>query len=600
MDDDKRMGAHILTRTSARAFPRTFYFLDTETKMIALGNGVNSHVLRLGYCARSERGADNTLSLSNSIVFYSKDEFMDWFTSQQKDKSHVYLIAHNIIYDASILDLFRELPKYGYSIAGVYSKGQTTIIRWRSGTRKLTMLDNGNLFGGKLEKWGKIFDIPKIKIDFAHCTRDELETYCKRDVNIMIAAWQAWLQFLAEHDCGGFRQTIGSTAFSTWRHRFMNSPVYVHKQTEVLKLERSSYHGGRVEAFHKGLLWTDKYYYLDINNMYGFVMSNAEYPTGLQGYSKALGLKRLISYLSRYAVIARVIINTDKPVYISKVNGHTAYPLGRFESVLTTQELIYGFENGLIEGVSEFAWYKKSMLFDGFVNEFYNLRLKYRSDGNSGYEQICKSLINSLYGKFGQLGIKQTIIGRTNPNRIWKSPVIHAQNRSRGEQIALGGVIYENIQGGEGYHSVPAIAAHITANARLYLWQLINRAGNENVFYCDTDSLIVNQNGYDNLMPLIENDTLGKLKIETSSPYLQINAPKDYRMSERSKIKGIRENAIQLTDDTYKQEQWIKLDGLIRQGFEFGYTSKEITKRQLREIHSGTVLPDGRIVPFEL
>jgi hypothetical protein len=99
---------------------------------------------------------------------------------------------------------------------------------------------------------------------------------------------------------------------------------------------------------------------------------------------------------------------------------------------------------------------------------------------------------------------------------------------------------------------------------------------------------------------MIDENKLGMLKVETHSPWLIVNAPKDYEMEGRKKIKGIRNNALDMGDGKYLQEQWVKLAGLIRQGFEQGYTSKEITKQQQRIIYSGVVTETGRILPFHL
>lgn len=592
--------AHPLKPTKNRPFPMVFYFIDTETTLIEIGHKTKLHSLKIGYCARYDRISEYEIDFQDDKVIHRKSDFIKWLDPMLKPKSHSYIIAHNVVYDATILDLFRELPKIGFTLSSLYSKGQTCIIRWKRGETKITMLDNGNIFAGSLEKWGKVFDMPKLEIDFEQCTDEELEIYCKRDVEIMVKSWQTWMTFIHENDCGGFRETVGSTAFNTWRHKHLKSDIYVHKDPNVLRLEREAYHGGRVEAFYQGRLWTDHYYYLDINNMYGYIMQNSVFPVGLQGHSSILGLKRMITYLSRYAVIARVNVNVDKPAFITKVNGHAAYPLGRFQTVLTTNEIEYALHMGWIENVVEFSWYRKDPLFSEFVTDFYNLRMRYRHENNSGFEAICKILINSLYGKFGQTGIQQKVIGSSNPDEIWHMPVINAQTGERSTQTSLGGVIYEEAHRGESYHAMPAIAAHVTANARLYLLSLIEQAGWENVFYCDTDSLIVNRMGYYNLESEVDENTLGKLKIETHSPWLVVNAPKDYEMSERKKTKGIRSNAIPLNDNTFLQEQWVKLAGLINQGFERGYTSKEITKHQQRIIYSGVVSETGKVEPFHL
>jgi len=591
---------HILEPSKTRPFPTVFYFLDTETTLENTGHKTKTHSLKMGICQRHNRIDDFQLHKKDEKVIRKTGDFIDWIIPQLKHKSHSYLIAHNIIYDATILDLFRELPKVGFTIQSVYSKGQTCIIRWKNGDIKLTMLDNGNIFSGTLERWGKIFDIPKIDIDFDTCDDLELQVYCRRDVEIMVKAWAVWMEFIHRNDCGGFRETVGSTAFNTWRHSFMRRDVFVHKDKTVLDMERESYHGGRVEAFHQGKLWTDHYYYLDINNMYGHIMKTGRFPVGLQGYSNSLPLKRMISYLNRYSVIARVSLNVDMPVFTAKVNGHAAYPTGRFSVVLTTNEIEYALHNGWVENVTEFAWYKQSNIFDKYIEKFYNERMRYRAEHNQGFEAICKLLINSLYGKFGQTGISQQIIGKSDPNEIWHMPVINAQTGEHSYQTALGGTIYEEFHDGESYHAIPAIAAHVTANARLYLWSLIQKASRENVFYCDTDSLIVNRMGYYNLESEIDENALGKLKVETQSPWLIVNAPKDYEMSERKKIKGIRSNAIETSDGVFEQDQWVKLAGLIRQGFEHGYTSKGIVKHQERVIYSGVVTETGKVEPFRL
>jgi len=597
---DTKQKPHVLTSTNRRPFPQVFYFLDTETILTDIGHKTKVHTLKMGICQRHERDGEYGLVQKDEIAIRKQGDFMALISEYEKHKSHSYVIAHNVVYDATILDLFREFPKHGYKLSSIYSKGQVCIIRWAKGDIKITMLDNGNIFSGTLEKWGKIFDIQKIVIDFDTCTDTELQAYCRRDVEIMIKSWRTWMQFIYENNCGGFRETIGSTAFNTWRHKHLNGDVYVHKDEKVLELERNGYHGGRVEAFHQGMLWTDDYYYLDINNMYGYIMYNSKMPVGLQGHTSKLGIKRLISILDRYAVMARVTINTDQPVYIFKVNGHAAYPLGRFETVLTTNELLYALENGHLEHVHEFAWYRQDDIFSSFIDEFYNLRMTYRNEHNTGFEAICKLIINSLYGKFGQTGITQTIIGSCPYDEIWNMPQLHAQTGQRSTQTALGGSVYETSQDGESYHAMPAIAAHVTANARLYLWSLMQKAGRENVYYCDTDSLIVNRMGYYNLERMIDENKLGMLKVETQSPWLIVNAPKDYEMEGRKKIKGIRNNAIDMGDGKFMQEQWVKLAGLIRQGFASGYTSKEITKQQQRIIYSGVVTETGRIEPFHL
>ena len=71
-------------------------------------------------------------------------------------------------------------------------------------------------------------------------------------------------------------------------------------------------------------------------------------------------------------------------------------------------------------------------------------------------------------------------------------------------------------------------------------------------------------------------------------------------MEERNRIKGIRENAVAVDENTYKQDQWVGLNGMILTGDMDGFTVQHITKRLQRRIYSGVVTPEGWIEPFLL
>ena len=591
---------HLLKPSKTKPLPTRLIFLDTETDVRPLDNTRKVHKLKLGIAQDVHRIGERTLEVHSECIFTSKPEFFTWLDNLAKGKQSYYLIAHNIAYDAMILDAFRELPKMGFKMESMYSKGQVTIIRWERKGFRLIMLDNGNLFQGSLERWGTIFKIPKIAINFDKCTLEELTVYCRRDVEIMIRSWRVWFDFLLEHDCGGFRVTVGSTAFNTWRHKYMQASPYVHKYATVLSLEREAYHGGRVECFYQGKLTEETFYYLDINNMYGYVMRNNNYPIGIQGYSEKLSIQRMINYLLRYNVIARVTVDVDTPVFVTKVDGFTAYPLGRFDVTLTTNELILALQYGWLEKIHAMSWYKRERIFETFIDDFYKMRLAYREEGNTGFEQISKLLINSLYGKFGQTGLTQKVIGTAAYDEIWSIPVHNISNGVNSRQIALGGVVIEEFHQGESFHSMPAIAAHVTANARLYLFSLIQKAGWDNVFYTDTDSLIVNQSGYDNLSGHISENELGKLKVELASNDVEIYAAKEYRMGDRMRLKGIRPNAVEVSKGVYEQEQWPKLTGSIHAKMPDDYITHTIEKHQSRRVRSGLVSPSGWVEPFQL
>ncbi len=246
------------------------------------------------------------------------------------------------------------------------------------------------------------------------------------------------------------------------------------------------------------------------------------------------------------------------------------------------------------------TWYKQAPLFAEYVPHFHDLRGSYLAQDNLGFATICKLLVNSLYGKFGQRGIQQKQIGTCDLTDITKEAVYSVGEDKYYWHIYLAGAIFKEWKEGESYHSFPAIAAHVTANARLYLSDLLFRIPKGHVFYLDTDSFIVDETGLSEISGLLHPTELGKLKVEHTSPWVVINAPKDYAMYRRVRLKGISPAAIRLSPARFRQEQLVRLAGMLKAGDVSAYLTRTVEKEQRRMIHSGIVAPDGWVRPFLL
>jgi hypothetical protein len=134
----------------------------------------------------------------------------------------------------------------------------------------------------------------------------------------------------------------------------------------------------------------------------------------------------------------------------------------------------------------------------------------------------------------------------------------------------------------------------------MYLQQLINQAGKHNVFYCDTDSLFINDQGLANLKQLIKPGVLGKLKLEWSSDDVEIHGLKDYRVGSLVKIKGIRRNAVKIDDNTYRQAMFQGFKGALKKGLVDQQMVYYVDKHLTREYKKGTVTATGAITPLVL
>jgi len=299
------------------------------------------------------------------------------------------------------------------------------------------------------------------------------------------------------------------------------------------------------------------------------------------------------------AAIAKCLIETDEPTYAIR-RERTIFPIGRFWTVLTTPELKYALARGHIKQVTDCVLYEQADIFSSYVKRFYALRQEFKSAGVAQFEELCKLLLNCLYGKFGQKADIWTKIGDCpdEPDRV--EEILDTTNNKRRMLRYLLGEVFESTGTEECFNSFPAIASHVTAYGRLRLWELIKQASCENVFYCDTDSLIVNEAGLCKLNNQLHETKLGYLKIESITQSLIIRGLKDYATESKNVIKGIRKNAVEIRAGVYEQEKWPSFRGTLRSKDANVYTIEKITKTLTRKYTKGTVNLDGTIAPFVL
>lgn len=125
-------------------------------------------------------------------------------------------------------------------------------------------------------------------------------------------------------------------------------------------------------------------------------------------------------------------------------------------------------------------------------------------------------------------------------------------------------------------------------------------AGREHVFYIDTDGMIVDQTGLDNLRGMIDSTRLGYLKIEGTATDIEILAPKDYAMDGKRKTKGIRRNAEPIGPNTFDQWHFTTLRyAFMSQRLE-GVQLRKVRKELRPSVVCGGKTTDGWVEPVHV
>ncbi len=448
----------------------------------------------------------------NNIIYYSFDEAYlildgEWYTFKDLLSFWVFLSQCKNIdiytYDSNMVIPLIKIKEEDLEKAGDLKE------------RVMDLLDG--LGEGKIFKVGRfmylsfkekninikeiraIWDVPKK--DYLEIATDnkvkhpyyiEENEYTKTVKTIYNIALDIWDLF-KEIGLPYFHSFISSNAF----HILYNYGVDYHGyRGENTAYEIVGHRGGLIGMKDVGY-FEGEYYKLDINSAYPYAMLS-ELPYSLVDIIEDPSLGDIENHIGIFDV--EYVINN--PVISVKFVNETLLASGKIRSIVTTPELKIIKKYGSIRKIHKAFLYSKKAFLKNVIHDLYNLRQKH-----SGVKRkIVKVLMNAIYGKFSQ-----TI-------------------RSKGRMYLFS-------------FASPAISTYITGVVRAKLIDLIEKAGWDNVFYFDTDGLIVNEKGFERLKDMVGNE-IGKLKIEEKGSNIEIIAPKFYIIGNKIKFAGIPKDAV--------------------------------------------------------
>lgn len=600
MSKDSNRQLHLLNRNKITSLPHEYIFLDTETKGTSISDCEEEHHLWFGYAVYHRLRVDSNEDTREVYYIDNEDSFWDWVESKTRPKIRLWLFAHNMSYDFRILHGFTQMQARGWQMGIPIFDKMRFLIRYRKGNVTIQISDTMNYFTVSLAQLGESIGYSKLDMPSFDADIEEWKPYCLRDVEVIERVILDFREFVDKEDLGNWGVTAAKQALNAYQHRFMMHPIEIHVNEKASELEVACYHGGRVEAFRIGEVPWTPIYKLDVNSMYPYVMASKEYPTRLLQYLCDVSPTSLKKVMQNVIVLGYCEVETDEPVYAKVEEDKLTFPIGRFGVFLTHGEIEYALEHNHLLRLIEGYLYRRQSIFTDYVEYFYNKRKYYKRTNNLAFDLFCKMMLNSLYGKFGQRVPDTEIIGKAPTDKATIEYHYDLVTGERWKEIAIGGIRYKEGERHLSYNSFPAIAACVTGYARVYLWQLIKEAGIDNVAYVDTDSLLLNEQGYKRLSYRIDPDKLGMLKLEDKGTEAVIRGLKDYRVDETIHIKGVSPKSTEISEGVYKVQQVPGVrTNLLREEPE-KVVFVQLLKHLTRQYDKGVVMADGRVEPYIL
>jgi hypothetical protein len=572
-------------------------FTDTETKVESV-DGVDAHRFYMGWVFLCTPGWEKDEGKFSSHFFDKEREYLKFIEKTSVAHGSLTLCGHNVFFDLQAGGFFPYFKRRGWKLEYLYDKGMIFILKVVKDISSLTILSTTNWFDCSLRELGEMIGLEKYKVDFDNVSDEVLRNYCYRDTEIVMTAMKRYLCFIREHDLGSFRFTKSSQALTAFRKHFMIADIYVHDDERVHALERAAYMGGRTEAYFIGDVRRGPFVTLDVNSMYPYVMRKYSYPSKLVGYLEGEPDNKYYELLGSWLMIAQVEVQTPESVFAVRYRGKTVFPIGRFECYLCSEGIKYARDHGYIKRFIRAAVYLSADLFTWYVDYFAGLRDRYSSDGDKVMEKLCKNMHNSLYGKFGERNIVTDIYEGDRGFDYYREEVIDAVKGGVWiETCLLGRHLVQHYEG-ESSHSAPAIAAHITENARMTLWKIIRGVGLKHVLYCDTDSIVIRETALKRIKWSVNDKALGYLKIQALYGKLHIDGAKNYRTDEVRHIKGIPANAKEVAPGVFEYMHFGRMCMCLRERQDVG-VPVEVQQRTLRTGYDkGIVTFSGKVEPL--
>jgi DNA polymerase type B, organellar and viral len=577
-----------------------------------------------------------------TLDFTDHLSFWEWVLLHSQARQPLWLFAHNLPFDLSVTRVW-ELVLAGILTLGgkpakdpdkpafpplVVMDDPPTIVEFRTKNGgKIVAVDTLNYWRASLATLGKKVGLEKQEIDFAHADLTTLQAYCRNDVAILVHAVIGLLGWILENDYGAFRYSVPSLAFSVFRSRFYDGSIELHSNAQVRSLERSAYYGGRLECYRIGKV-QEKVYELDVCALYPFVMRDQRYPIKLVEWShKESDVDTLANGLASECC-AKVRIKSKSVDYPVRLEQGLCHCVGEYDTWLCGPELAHAHKMGAIARLYSWSRYEMRPLFRPFVEHFWDRRREYEKNGDTLQAEFCKLMMNSLYGKFGQLSPKWEFDGLNHTGCNFGTIIEYDSVEKQTNKYRVIGDRMEkqnpNHHHDDGENASPIIAAYVTAYGREWMRYLKEIAGFDNVYYLVTDALLCNQVGYDNLAnsKLIAERVPGMLSLKFSSNELDMRAIHQWTLGEEVKRGGVKRTAKQLSPTEFEEIHFEGLSAMLNLNDNVTPSQSESSKYTTRcpppnmplpgvviypqiktlslQYRKGVVANDGRVSPLIL
>jgi hypothetical protein len=550
--------------------------------------------------------------------------FWGWLGQWQSKRTVLWVVAHNAMFDMTILGLWRHIENgyYATNRAGKpYKEPRTGEHRISETWHGLTAIDGTpfhvetegprgrvnftdlqNYYQSSLADVGKMVGVPKGEWELERDSEERLKAYCRNDVEILKRAYLGLVSQWEQEQNGNWQFSAASLAHSHYRHKYLSDPIAIHNNASALELEWNALYGGEVRCWYRGCVNVPLVHY-DVNSLYPSVMVDGVFPTALVDVIVNPPLDYACSLADRYACIVDASIDTDDDLYQLRRADRIVYPTGQYRTTLAGPEFWAAVDGRNIRKIYAMSLYTYASIFKQYVLDWWERKQAAKRAGDVCAEKFAKLMLNSLPAKFAQRTPVWETDSRVDVVRPWKTfpwkdPGTKVTHIAR--SVGWTGQVQRYRRPTE--NAFPAIYAYVTSYARERMRRLRMMFPPKTVYYQDTDSLIVNDAKYHDYTEISEHigDEIGQLRVTGHYQSAEFRGLKNYTVDGRHVISGIRCKDVEVSPMQWNCERFERTSHLFCRQPDSTLRSFKVDIDTPGCDSEGGVGPDGWTYPLAL
>lgn len=592
-------GPHYLRTNLQTRLPRRHVFFDTEATVTYSG-GVQLQEWRCGVARFRDADTRRPKPRTYETDYLSPEDLWRDISDFTRQGCRTILWAHNLAYDLRISRAFVVLPALGWSLRAIVLDGMACWARFQRGKASLVCTDLSSWVPVPLARISSDVNIPRYPLPTDASDLAGLLKRCRGDVAVLACAVLEILDWIEREDLGNWQITGSAQAWSCFRHRFLTHNLLVHNDARVRETERRAIWAGRTETWRHGKYNGGGFAEFDLETAYARIAKEVTLPVQYVGSLARMARRDFDEWRRTRCLLSECIVTTDRPVVPAAHDDRIVWPVGNFRTVLWDNEAASAIRAGAKVRFYRTAVYTRAPLLHEWATWILDALSKPSGEVSRLQRRVLKAWSRSLIGRFSLRYRSWAPMGTSSTADLFLSKLVGKRETTAAAIMQVGRDLLELGALEDHENALPQITGYITAECRVRMLDLIDTAGEQNVYYMDTDSLIVNGAGARRLRLRIARDGAYGLREKAAISRLELSGPRNLTVDEQPRIAGVPRRAERLSQDHYFGSVWQGLGEALATGTPDRVVIHERAFHITATDHRREWIDNGRTRPYRL